>query len=279
MNIAAVINNNVVSAYDGDYELVVMGRGIGFGRSAGQALDPAKIEKIFRIDNSQTRNSFKSLIEDMPLDYLRISDAVITKAKKKLGTEMSQNVYITLTDHISFALDRYKKGLSFQNSLQDEVITFYPDEYRIGREAVEMIREATDIQLPEAEAVSIALHIVNAEYCTSVNELYKVSQLMQTILHIVQQEYSDNKTINYNLQESFGPYVKRLCLRVFQGKMFAVEDPTLYSYVENNYSREKNCINKIDACIWEKHRKHLTDNERTCLILQLRQVRGSQSKE
>ena len=46
MLVEKVINNNIVSAFDDTgKELVVMGRGLGFGARPGQPVDEKKIEK------------------------------------------------------------------------------------------------------------------------------------------------------------------------------------------------------------------------------------------
>ena len=48
MIIQKVINNNVVSTFDANgKEVILMGKGIGFRKKAGDELDKNKIEKIF----------------------------------------------------------------------------------------------------------------------------------------------------------------------------------------------------------------------------------------
>ena len=47
MIIEKIINNNIISAYDeAGAELVVMGRGIGFGTKPGKKVPEARIEKV-----------------------------------------------------------------------------------------------------------------------------------------------------------------------------------------------------------------------------------------
>ena len=60
MVIKKIINNNIVSSID-QYggELVVMGRGIGFGKKPGQEINDAAVEKIFRMDNKDNLERFK----------------------------------------------------------------------------------------------------------------------------------------------------------------------------------------------------------------------------
>ena len=53
MIIQKVINNNVVSTFDANgKEVILMGKGIGFRKKAGDELDKNKIEKIFTLDLS-----------------------------------------------------------------------------------------------------------------------------------------------------------------------------------------------------------------------------------
>ena len=88
---------------------------------------------------------------------------IITYAKDSLELKLNQNVYLTLTDHIGFALNRHREGMDFNNVLYDEIRLFYPVEYSIGRYALELIEERTGYRLAEDEAASIALHIINGE--------------------------------------------------------------------------------------------------------------------
>ena len=55
MIIEGIINNNVVSSKEDDgREVVVMGRGIGFGRKKGDALPQEGIEKIFTVGDEES---------------------------------------------------------------------------------------------------------------------------------------------------------------------------------------------------------------------------------
>ena len=150
MRIEKVINNNIISARDDKgVELVVMGRGIGFDKKPGNEITDGKIEKIFRLDKMDDREHFKELLASLPLEYIRLSTDIITYAKDSLELKLNQNVYLTLTDHIGFALNRHREGMDFNNVLYDEIRLFYPVEYSIGRYALELIEERTGYRLAE----------------------------------------------------------------------------------------------------------------------------------
>ncbi|MCI6655185.1 MAG: PRD domain-containing protein [Clostridium sp.] len=111
MKILKIINNNVVSACDEKgKEIVVMGKGLGFGKKSGDILDELKIEKKFSMpDESVTR--LEELLRDIPYEYIQTANKIITMAKEKYGMKLSKIIYITLTDHLNFAITRLKKEL------------------------------------------------------------------------------------------------------------------------------------------------------------------------
>ena len=53
--------------------------------------------------------------------------------------QLNQNVYLALTDHIDFALRRFKDGMLFENALYSEIRRFYPEEFQIGCHALDLI--------------------------------------------------------------------------------------------------------------------------------------------
>ena len=110
MVIDKIINNNIVSAFDETgLEVVIMGRGIGFQMKRGQK-SVEKVEKIFRIKSQSIAGQLKELLAKMPLEQVQISNEIISYAKKTMKLKLNQSIYVTLTDHISFAISRCKRG-------------------------------------------------------------------------------------------------------------------------------------------------------------------------
>ena len=117
MKIAKIINNNVVSTCDEEgREIIVMGRGVGFKAKEGSTIDEEKVEKIFRLESQNTMDKFKELLGEP-------SHGACTDIGRNhrlcqrafLNRPINPNVYITLTDHINFALERYKQKMMFSN--------------------------------------------------------------------------------------------------------------------------------------------------------------------
>ena len=155
--IVRIIGNNFVISKDKDEkEIIIRGLGIGFNKSQGDIIPEDKVEKIYRMDTPRQINHLTDLVESMPLDYITVCTQIIENAQLNLGKRLSQNIYITLTDHICFALDRKKTGLEYKNEMLWEIKNFYPAEYAQGELAITLVRDKLGTQLSEDEAGFIA---------------------------------------------------------------------------------------------------------------------------
>lgn len=187
MKVLKAINNNVVSCVDADgRELVVMGRGLGFRAKPGDRLDPAAVEKIFRMDSPEEVSRLKDLLSQLPPELLELCNRIIEYAKNSLGHRLNESIYLTLTDHINFALTRARQSTNLANALLTEVRVFYPVEFAVGQYALGLIRSQLGVVLAEDEAASIAMHIVNAEYDSSMNATMRAAQVMQPMMEILE---------------------------------------------------------------------------------------------
>lgn len=273
MTVEKVINNNIVSAYDETgREVVVMGRGIGFGVRAGAVIDNSKIEKIFRIKSQGVAEQFKELLANMPLEHAQISNDIISYAKSTLKLKLNQSIYVTLTDHINFAIERYQKGINLENALLWEIKRFYPQEYGLGRYAIDLIRERLHVSLPEDEAGFIALHFVNAEYGTDIRDALHFPNQMKDILDIVTRELGirlDEGSLHY---ERFITHVKFLLQRVYRKELLPDEESELAEMMKKKYPKEYACSEKIADYIEEAAGCRLSAEEIMYLSIHIRRI-------
>ena len=151
MEIIKVINKNAVSVSDGDRELVLVGEDIGLAKKSGMETEAGTGYREFVIDNPDFGNKFRQMIEHTQLEYIELCTDVIDYAREELNLELNEYVYITLTDHISFAIDRKNEGIVLKNALLDEIKSFYPEEFRVGKYAVDYIREKTGLEFNDDE--------------------------------------------------------------------------------------------------------------------------------
>ena len=271
--IEKVINNNIISAYEkSGAEVIVMGRGIGFKKKQGEVVPADQISKIFRIKSRTLAEQFKELLENMPLERVRISDEIISHAKDHLKLKLNQSIYVTLTDHINFAIERVSQGIEPQNALLWEIKRFYPQEFQLGIYALELIHDRLGILLPEDEAGFIALHFVNAEYGTDIRDAVKFPDQMQAIVDIVERDLGillDESSLHY---ERFMTHIKFLIQRIYRKELLFSEDRELSLLMQRKYPREYQCSVKVAEYIMQATGSRLSEEEIMYLSVHIRRV-------
>ena len=271
--IEKVINNNIISAYEkSGAEVIVMGRGSGFKKKQGEMVPADQISKIFRIKSRTLAEQFKELLANMPLERVRISDEIISHAKDHLKLKLNQSIYVTLTDHINFAIERVSQGIEPQNALLWEIKRFYPQEFQLGIYALELIHDRLGILLPEDEAGFIALHFVNAEYGTDIRDAVKFPDQMQAIVDIVERDLGillDESSLHY---ERFMTHIKFLIQRIYRKELLSSEDRELSLLMQRKYPREYQCSLKVAEYIMQATGSRLSEEEIMYLSVHIRRV-------
>ena len=274
MKISRIINNNVVSTCDEEgREVIVMGRGVVFKAKEGSTIDEDKIEKVFRLDSQNTMDKFKELLVNLPMEHVQISAEIISYAKEVLNRPINPNVYITLTDHINFALERFKQKMMFSNPLIREVRSFYHAEYLIGEYAIAMIDRDLGIKLPVDEAASIALHIVNAEYDAPMGDTIKITNLIQQVSEVVEEYFNiklDEQSLSY---ERFITHLRFLAQRVFTGEHMELDNLEFQKVIDRLYPEEYACSQKVQALIKLQYGHQVTEEEVAYLALHIKRIR------
>ena len=274
VRIEKVINNNIITAKDSnDVELVAMGRGIGFGKRTGDEIADETVEKIFRLENMDNTEHFKELLASLPLEHIRLSNDIITYAKESLGLLLGQNVYLTLTDHISFALSRHREGVDSNNALYDEVKLFYPLEYSVGRYALELIEERIGCRLGEDEAAAIALHLVNGELNAGMGTTFILIKMMREMMELIERSIPVPEGRTYPKDRLISD-LKQLANRlVSEEPLSGRVDDLLYRFVKENYREEYQIISGVSEYIEREYHCRMTEEEEIYLTLNIKRMK------
>jgi beta-glucoside operon transcriptional antiterminator len=209
------------------------------------------------------------IIENIPLDHLRVCDEIINTARRELR-EVGDTIYLTLIDHISFAIERYKSNLYLASSLKWEMKRFYPDEFRIGLMALDIIEKRLSVRLPDDEAAFIAFHLANAGASASVN-LEESLRLVQRILDIIKNRFP----IVYN-EESAAYGHLLIHLKYFSGRVFYEDVPQLKQTcggllyrIKAEFPDESACVEDIAAYVKDRHRYEVSNDEKSYLVIHI----------
>lgn len=273
MKIEKVFNNNVISVFNEEnVELVIMGRGIAFQKRPGDSIDEEKIEKTFTLKNKDMTERFKTLLYEVSINIMEVAEEIIKSAKVKLGRELNDSIYISLTDHINFAIERNKKGLDIKNALLWEIKKLYRDEYSLGLEALKMIEENLQITLPEDEAGFIAMHIVNAELNEEMPNIVNITKVMQDILKIVKYHFKmdfNEESLNFF---RFVTHLKFFAQRLYNKTYMENDDDFLFEAVKNKHKEAYECTEKINDYVRKQFDYELTNDEKLYLTIHIERV-------
>lgn len=275
MKVEKVINNNIVVAKDANrHEIIVIGKGIGFQQKKGNLINQEDIERTFINSDERTTNRLVELLEQIPIEHIQVANDIINYAKTSLGQDLSENLNITLTDHINFAIERYKTGFPIENALLWEIKRFYNHEFLIGKEALSMIHQKLGYELPEDEAGFIALHIVNAKLKTgNVERITEMTKIIQNILTIVKYEFKmdiDEYSLDY---ERFITHLKFFVQRLFVGQKLESEDSTDFILMlKDKYRQEYATALKVSDYIVNEYHRRLEPDELLYLTIHINRI-------
>lgn len=271
MKIVKVMNNSLILARDkNDEEIVVMGKGLGFKRKPGDELDKEKIEKIFVLKGETAIREYVRLIEQTPNEYIEITNYIIEYANEKLNGKLNDQIFITLIDHISYALTRYEKNIVIQNRLIWEVKKFYPKEYEIGKYAVEYINKNLNVNLPEEEAGNIAFHFVNAQTdeAEMQNTLLTV-KILKDIFNIIKYNFGitiNKDSLNYS---RFLTHLQFFVQRLLDDRMIESKETFIFEQIKKEYPKEVKCARLIGEYIKKILDKEISSDELLYLTIHI----------
>lgn len=280
MLVEKVINNNVVTAIDeANQEVVLMGKGIGFQTKPGVEIAKEKIEKKFVLSDKAEIGKFEEVVSAIPLEHLDVCIEIINYATNVLGNRLSSSIYISLTDHINFALERYKTGIVFDNPLAQEVKSFYRNEYLVGEYAVAMIEQKLGIKLPGDEAASIAMHFLNAEYNTVMSDTMHITSLIREIIELIEESVQKKMNSTESNYSRFVMHLKFLGFRMFSGEKIEKQDEEYNNMVIRLYPKAFSVVEKVAYYVENKYNYYMTVDERVNMTVHIRRIYPNIEKE
>lgn len=270
------LNNNAIIALESDgKEVILTGNGIGFQMKRGNPVDMSRVEKVFKLDSNDKENKLVQIATNIPIEYLTFTDNVIHEIKNALPNEIDDNIYITLTDHIYYAVTRFREGNKYLNtSLLWEVQNIYAQEYEVAERIRDEINRRFNVELPPEEARMITLHIIDSY--KSDQDLIDTGiavKLMTDILNIVKYHFNIEYDTHSMAYTRFIIHLKFLTRRIFQ-KEKELEQDNLFStdYLKNKMPEAYKCTQKIVQYIKKTKHVDLSKNEQFYLSVHIERI-------
>lgn len=199
--ISKSLNNNVLIANDeNDKEVVLIGRGIGFGKKPGEILQKDQIEKLFVLKDPEEQRQYKEVLVSIDEQTLKTIIKAVEHIRTRVNQPLNEHIHIGLTDHLAFAITRMKNGIGISNPFLLETKGLYPKEFEIATEITELVNEELAIDLPLGEIGFIALHIHSAIVDKEVGDMTKNADLMMKLIQMIESELRiliDKSSLDY----------------------------------------------------------------------------------
>ena len=267
------INNNAVICLDSTgQEMIAMGKGIGFG-TLPREIPLAQVERTFY--NVDER--YLGVLRDLPPDVLDFSARLLDIARNELPYTLSPNAILTLADHIAFTIERARRNIRVKMPLAYDVEQLYPAEYRIGQYAVKRIQKEFQVGLPGAEAVGIAINLLNARVdgdsapdaagagCTDSEMLEDITEMVENHFNLIVQRDS----FNYS---RYATHMQYLFGRIHTSKTIASGNSQMYDSIRAEFPAVAACAEEIAAHIQRKWGCALPEEEKLYLILHINRI-------
>lgn len=275
MKLLRKINNNAAVAQDKrGREMVVLGRGVGFHPMPYELTDLSVVYRTFYDVDPQ----YYEMLSSLPEEALMAAADIAEQAEIALQAELNPNLPFTLADHIAFAQEREKQGIRLATPLHYDVQHLYPREYELGLQAMETVRLRTGIALPRAEAVNIALHIVNAELEGSdLSSTLAAVEVLDEVTVLVERELGialDRESYNY---ARFAMHIQFLVRRLSSGKVMEQGSGKMLSELSAEYPATYRCAQAVAKEIEQRHGWHCSSDEVLYLMLHIYRVQNRQN--
>ncbi|MBQ8510043.1 MAG: PRD domain-containing protein [Clostridia bacterium] len=276
MRIIKVINNNTVLVTDdNDREQIVSGRGIGFGRRYGDSLDPALVQKTYMVTGSELQKKLITLLSEIPSEYIRFTDDMVRYIRAHLSASLSDTLLITLTDHISFAIERQRQGIQLTNPLIDSIADCYPAELELGKHCIVEAERQLGVRFHPDEAGFIAMHIVNAEMGTQISDVYDITRLTGGCVEIAEYYYGRNFDREDAHFARFMTHLKYLAQRLYKNEEISEvlsKDSDFVDIIKKSCKKHYKCAQCIQEYILKTCNKTIGEDELLTLTIHLKRI-------
>lgn len=274
LRVARVVNNNVIVVIEDGHEVILTGRGLGFGQHPGGTYDPTRVERRFVLDDERSAEGFTSILSEIPYELLVLSNQIADHLSDTAGIVLSNPAQLALVDHIQFAIQRLAEGHRLEHPLLWELKSTYRQEFTAALEILDLVREAIGVVMPVDEAGFITMHLVNAELTGQLDATMGTATTVQDIVGIVRAHLGMALAPDSAAYARFLTHVKFAVQRIEDGQLLVGTDTQLYDMVRQKDPRSHECALAIAAYVAQRYSVDLPDEELLYLMVHVNRLRS-----
>lgn len=254
-------------------EIILTGPGIGFQKKKGESLDEALIDKTYCLQTNENSRRLQEIVCAVSERYLEIAGKVMDAARQEQDLKINDLLYVTLTDHINSALERFQSNIALKNMMKLDIRKFYPREYSVGCKAIQWILEETGIDLGEDEAAFIAMHIVASELDGStMPNIRRITELINSILQIVRLHFKIEFRQDSVSFQRFVTHLKFFSARVFDNTPYQDTMQEIYNVMVTQNQYAYSGVNRVAQLIEKQYGYILSVDEQLYLLIHLKRI-------
>jgi transcriptional antiterminator len=272
MKIIQKINNNVAIGLDNNnQEVVVFGKGVGFPKIPYLLEDLGKVERTYYgIDKK-----YIGLFKDIPDSIFLLVSQFIEKVKNTTSKVMNPNLVLTLSDHVNFAITRYRKNIRVELPYSYELEYEYPMFNIFAIQLVKAINKKYNVQLGKGEVTSITVHLINAindavktdDFDISLSESITID-LTKIIESFFNMEI-DKKGFNYF---RFKNHIKYFVLKKNKEENTQERNKEFFQLMQKEYPKIADSMKEIIEYFKNIHNVELREDEQLYLMIHVNRL-------
>lgn len=269
MLISKILNNNVVISEENQEEVILMGRGLAFGRKVGQEIPDELIEKKYILSENR-----RQLLMELPAEVMEMSDKIISFARKKLQKKLKDSAFLAMADHIHGVLLRLEDDIYLKNFLMWDIKRFFPIEFEVGQYAKQLLSAYVSKELPDDEAAFMALTLVNAELENGDGTARDLTMMMEEIMTIVKYSLEISLDEEDIYLERFMTHLKFFCERVLTDRGHCdLEDNEMFDLLKCKYPLAYETTRKIAEFLKQTRNYQTSEDEQLYLTIHLSRMK------
>jgi len=268
-----VLNNNVVIAIDETgRERILMGRGLGFQLRPDDAIDPAKVEKTFVLDQDADTEQAQRLLTEAPYRLVEAVTTAVDAAERMLERDLGRRIVLAVIDHVQFLLERLDRGLRVPATTMPELRVLHPQEFAAATAMARSIGAALDRELPEEESVFLTMHVLNATRDEPNGTAALLFRRVQHVVATVETGLGVELDVTGHDYARFILHVQFLLQRLVSRSMLRSSDSSFFEFAKRAYPRSFEIAQNVAAYVREATGSELTDEEILYLVVHVERL-------
>lgn len=265
------INNNFAICLDSNgTELIAFGTGIGFPKTPYILNDLSNVKRTYYGVNNQ----YIHLLNELSEEIFVLTEKIVEMAQIEISSEIPSVSIFALADHISFAVERYKKKIQIKMPVYYDFKQFYKKELEVSTKAIALINAQLNVFLPKEEAIGIAMHFINSINNTDADKAYVFDErfIIKKLTEIIEQNF--NLSINHDGMNyaRFVSHIQYLLKRREGNALIQSDNNRVFTSIKIEYPKAHQCAIKMKYFLESTIHWRVSDEELLYLILHINRL-------